>query len=148
MHCIGFSQDLELVSENPEAEIQMITIKVQEMKNAVNTYKKIIKINNADGHRILFLKGEELKIISLKSTESVLEKSVQWYFINGQLAFSEVTWTNVKTRELFSHDKLYFKNEHLIEWKSEEGAVDPGSQKFKDLDKEMYQSAKTLKNEK
>jgi hypothetical protein len=130
-----------------ETEMQAIDGKVSKMKRSGNVYKKTLKQDSPDGKKILFLEGQELKILSVTSKEPLLEKSVQWYFDYGKLIFTEVRWTDIKTKEEEQHDQIYLKNEHIIGWKTLKGRVDPDSQKFKDEDKALNEYAQKIKNE-
>ena len=111
---------------------------IQDIKNKLNTYKKVEKINSQDGSRFVFLKDNELKLITVKALEPNTEKKVEWYYVNGQIAFTETNWFDTKTKNNIYNEKCYFSNGHLIAWVNPQNKlVDNSSNEFKKMDTDL-----------
>jgi hypothetical protein len=128
-------------------EVNAIDKAVNELKSKRHTFQKIEKINSDIGSKYVFLNNKDVKFITVKSIETTIEKNVEWYYINGQLAYCETNWLDVKTKTILHHEKQYLKNGHLIEWiDSNTSSVSPSSPEFKKLDTALVAYGIKLKN--
>ena len=137
------------VSINAQTETQPmadIDKAVKEIKSSRNTYQKIEKINTSDGMRLVFLKDKELKLIVVKALEPNTEKDVEWYYVKGQLVYTETNWVDVKTKATVFHEKCYLNNGHLIAWvNSKNEHVDNFSAEFKKMDTDLVAYGEKIK---
>ncbi len=129
-------------------ETKSIDKAVKELQSKRSTFQKVEKINSEIGSKYVFLNDKEVKLIAVKSIETPIEKNVEWYYINGELAYCETNWLDVKTKTIIKHEKQYLKNGHLIEWiDSQTTLVNPSSSEFKKLDAELVAYGIKLKNQ-
>ena len=118
-----------------QTEIEDIDKSVQGIKDNMPTLKKVEKINSKDGTRFVLLKDKDLKLITVKALEPTTEKNVEWYYVNGQLAYCETNWFDIKTKNNIFKEKCYLHNGHLISWtNSRDKTIDPSSDEFKKMD--------------
>lgn len=121
-----------------QTEIKNIDKFVQDIKDNLSTLKKVEKINSKDGTRFVFLNDKDLKLITVKALEPTTEKNVEWYFIDGQLAYAETNWFDTKTKNNTFNEKCYLHNGHLISWtNSRNKTIDPASAEFKKMDTDL-----------
>lgn len=135
-------------AQTQKQSIADIDNSINGIKKEINSYQKIEKINNSDGNRFVFLKDKELKLITVKALETKLEKNVEWYYLNGQLAYCETNWVDTKTKAIVFHEKYYLNNCHLIAWfDSKNNLVDNSSAEFKKLGIDLVAYGEKIKNE-
>ena len=121
-----------------QTEINNIDNSVQDIKNELSTYKKIEKINSIDGTRFVFVRDNDLKVITVKALEPTTEKNVEWYYVDGQLIYCETNWLDTKTKNNIFNEKHYLHNGHLIAWtNSRDKTIEPASDEFKKMDTEL-----------
>ncbi len=129
-------------------ETKSIDKAVKELQSKRNTFQKVEKINSDIGSKYVFLNNKEVKLIAVKSIETSIEKNVEWYYINGELAYCETNWLDIKTKTIIKHEKQYLKSGHLIEWiDSNTTAVNHSSPEFKKLDTALVAYGIKLKNQ-
>jgi hypothetical protein len=110
---------------------------VREMRSNAWRYQIVEDINtNNSFSRYYYLDGElQMKRIHLKDS---IEKNVEWFFMNGELAFAETTWTETRSGMVTFHETYYLSNHALIAWiDSGNCPIDPTSPGFADLGKKL-----------
>ena len=128
-------------------EIADIDSSVTTIKNKINTFRRIEKINTERGYRFVYIKDKELQLIAVKQVEPGVEKNVEWYYISGALVYSETNWYDTESKKILRHEKTYSKNGHLIAWiKPGNNLVDKTSSEFKTLDSALTTYGIQLKN--
>ena len=131
-----------------QTEIKEIDKTVQGIKDNIPTLKKVEKINSKHGTRFVFLKDKDLKLITVKALESTTDKNVEWYFVDGQLAYAETNWFDTKTKNNIFNEKCYFHNGHLISWtNSRDKTIDPTSTEFKKMDADLFAYGVKIKDD-
>ena len=131
-----------------QTDLKSIDKSVQDIKINLPAFKKVEKINSKDGSRFVFLQGNELKLITVQSLEPTIEKNVEWYFIDGQLAYCETNWVDTKTKTTIFSDTYYLHNGHLIFWaNSRDNTIDPSSDRFKKTEAELVAYGVKIKEE-
>jgi hypothetical protein len=126
-------------------EIDKATI---EINSNLKTYNKIEKNISSDNYKNIYFNNKELKLISIKATESSLEKNVDWYYIDGVLTYSETNWLDINTKKTIKHEKQYLKNGHLIAWiNSNNNNVENTSSEFRSLETELTTYGEKLKSD-
>jgi hypothetical protein len=131
-----------------QSDTSFIHEAVQDIKNNLSTFKKIEKINTDKGTRFVFLKDKELKLITVNGLGPDIEKKVEWYYVNGQMAYIETNWVNTKTKNNVYQEKHYFSKGHLIAWLNpQKQMVDIGTVEFKKMDSELTAYGIKIKNE-
>lgn len=131
-----------------QTEIKNIDNSVKDIKDKISTFKKVERINSKDGTDFVFLQDKELKLITVKALEPETEKNVEWYFINGQLAYSETNWFDTKTKNNIFNEKCYLHNGHLISWtNSRDKTIDPSSSEFKKMGTDLAAYGIKIKDE-
>jgi hypothetical protein len=131
-----------------QREIKEIDESIQGIKNNKPALNKIEKINSKDETHFVFLKDKDLQLISVKSLEPTTEKNVEWYFIDGQLAYAETNWFDTKTKNNTFNEKCYLNKGHLISWtNSRDKTIDTSSDMFKKMDTELVAYGKKIKYE-
>jgi hypothetical protein len=114
----------------------------------MSTLKKVEKINSKDGNRFVFLKDKDLKLITVKALEPTIEKNVEWYYVNGQLAYCETNWLDMKTKNNIFNEKCYLHNGHLVSWtNSRDKTIDPSSDEFKKMDTDLVAYGVKIKDD-
>lgn len=121
---------------------------IQNIKNELHSYKKVEKINTNEGSRFVFFKDGEIRLITVKSIELNSEKNVEWYYLNGQIVYSETNWFDSKTKNNSYNEKCYFNNGHLIAWLNpQKEFVDNSSDEFKKMDEDLSIYCSKIKHE-
>jgi len=121
-----------------QTEIKNIDRSVQDIKDNLSMLRKVEKINSKDGTRFVLLEDKELKLINVKALEQKTEKNIEWYFVDGKLAYAETSWFDTKTKNKTFNEKCYFHNGHLISWtNSRNKTIDPTSAEFKKMDTDL-----------
>jgi hypothetical protein len=135
-----------LIAGDTAQQIRDINKLASQIKKDTVTYKKVVKDLDADKYRWHFYKGKELKLVETRGIDENNDMSVDWYFNNGQLIFSEQNWRDAKTKKLLQNQKMYLKNEILFAWiSSVKGMVDTTSLDFQDVAAGLKRYAKELK---
>lgn len=113
-----------------QADISRIDRSVQEIKSRLPSLRRIEKINTKEGSRIIFLQGKDVQLITVRTIEQSIEKKVDWYYIKGELAYSETNWIDTRSKNKVFHEKCYLYKHHLVSWTG----FDPASEEFKKMD--------------
>jgi hypothetical protein len=116
----------------------------QEIRNNIQNFQKIEKVRDSTGSRYVYLKEKELQLITVNYRDKNVDKTVEWYFSNGQLIYSEQVWTEIKSNKTIDNEKFYLSNGHLISWTKEDIIVDNNSQEFMDVDAQLTTYASKL----
>lgn len=121
-----------------QTEVSTIDKSVQEIKAKQSSFKRVEKVNTNEGSRFVFLQDKELKLITVKTVDSGMEKNVEWYFLNGELAYCETNWIDTKTKNISFTEKCYLNKGQLISWaNSKEKIIDPTSEIFQKMGAEL-----------
>jgi hypothetical protein len=115
-------------------------------QNDLATFKKVEKVNNAQGYNYQYFKGKELQMIEVKTVEPSVMKQVNLYFSNGKMIYSETQWISNSGDLVFS-EKYYLTNGKLVRWTKDGKDVDPNDQQFKDAETKIVQSGKKARQE-
>lgn len=122
-----------------------------EIKNSINSYKKIEKLNDTTGYNCAFFKGNELKVIMKRAIDKrdnrYVDKKIEWYFFNNQLIFSKQTWFDIVTNKLIDDEKIYLKNEELVAFIKFDKVITSSSQEFRNINNQLPTIIAKLKNE-
>lgn len=111
------------------ADIEKVT---KEIKNNIGKYKKTEELKDSVGNsRYIYKDGNELKLVTIYFQDTDANKNVEWYFTNGQLIYSQQTWTDKKTNKVVDNQKCYLSSGHLITWVKNDKLVDTNSEEFK-----------------
>lgn len=134
-----------LFSQTVESQLTKLDSLKEVITQEIPGYSKLEKINKKTGHRLVYTKGHEIKLITVFSKDKDLDKNVSWYFANGELFYSEQKWTDSSTGSLVNNEKFYLTNGHLIAWiKTDNSFVNRDSEEFKDIDKKLVDYGKIL----
>lgn len=96
-----------------QADISSIDRSVQDIKSRMPSFTRVEKIHTKESSRILFFQGKDVQLIRVKTIEQSIEKNVEWYYINGELAYSETNWIDTRSKNKVFHEKCYLYK-HLI----------------------------------
>jgi hypothetical protein len=118
----------------------------QEIKANLKSFTKSERVKDSSSYRYVYTKGKELQLITVyyKDTNNI-DKNVSWYFHNGQLIYSEKTWTDRTTKKVVENEKAYLDYENLFAWFINDKKVDVTSQEFKKMAVEFPAYAAKLK---
>lgn len=97
-----------------QADISSIDKSVQDIKSRIPSFTKVEKLKTKEGLRIEFLQGREVQLITLKTIEQSIEKNVEWYYIKGELAYSETNWIDTRSKNKVFHEKCYLYKQHAV----------------------------------
>lgn len=97
-----------------QADLSSIDKSVQDIKSRLPSLTKIVKINTKEGSRIIFMQGSDVQLITVKTIEQSIEKNVEWYYIKGELAYSETNWIDTKSKNKVFHEKCYLYKQRLV----------------------------------
>ena len=129
-----------------QTPINSIDKSVQDIKTNLSLFKKVEKIDTKDGTSFVFFQDQEIKLITVKALEPTTEKNVEWYFVDGQLAYCETNWLDTKTKTNVFNEKCYLHNGHLISWaNSRDNTIDPSSEKFIKMDADLVANGIKIK---
>lgn len=118
-----------------QAKINEIDKAIQVVKSELRFLKKIERANSKDGTSYVFLQDNELKLITIKAIEPTTEKNVEWYFIDGELAYCETNWFDLNSMNTIFNEKCYLNKGHLILWtNSRDNSIDSASDEFKKME--------------
>lgn len=145
---IYFACTIAVCAQTDKQVIADIKKAAKDIKAQLSIFQKIEKMNNKDGQRLVFLKDKELKLITVKALQSNMEKNVEWYYLKGQLAYSETSWYDTKTKTLVFNEKYFLDKGHLIAWlDSNNTFVDTSSAAFKKVNTELVAYGEKIKQE-
>ncbi|WP_317897383.1 hypothetical protein [Aurantibacillus circumpalustris] len=136
---------LNLFSQNSSInEIdQMITL----IKDELDSFDKIEKINSEVGTRCVYLKDGDVQLITVL-LKGRIEKYVEWFYKKGLLIYTETRWNDEASLKPLFIEKTYHNNGIMIAWlDSENSFVDSSSPRFKSLEKELNSYAVKIRNE-
>lgn len=143
-----FSWTLSIYSQTKTQTMLDIDKVTNEIKSKLNTYTKTEKNLTESAYKYIFLNDKELKLITVKTIESTIEKNVEWYYVNGVLTYSETNWFDIISKKRVKHEQQYLNNGRLIAWVSpEDKLVDITSLEFRNLDTELNAYGVQLKND-
>ena len=132
--------------ESDEEIIAKIDLIKKELDGNIASLTEVEKTDSA-GYRYVYFDGHELKIIKSFYKENELYKSASWYFHKGRLIYAESFWTDESMITWFSDERLYFENEHLLQWIIGNTIIDKSSAQFKKASEEIVSFALKLKLE-
>ena len=105
---------------------------IQEIKNDTTIHMVEKAKEQGGGYRHAYIKDKELKRTTVYHRDQNTDKSVEWYFSNGQLIYSEQIWTIIKSQKIVDDEKFYLADGHLFAWIKMNGKyVDKDSKQFK-----------------
>lgn len=131
-----------------QTEINTIDKSVQNIKNNLSSFKKIEKVNTKEGSRFAFIQNKDLKLITVQAIEPTIEKNVEWYYIDGQLAYCETNWVDMTTKKSVFNEKCYLQDGHLIHWtNTRKGTIDSYSSEFKKMDIDLIEYGLKIKDD-
>jgi hypothetical protein len=113
------------------------------IQNDLGTFKKVEKVNTAQGYNYQYFKGKELQLVQIRSIESNVEKYVSWYFSNGKMIYSETQWI-APTGDLQFSEKYYLNNDKLIHWIKDGKEINSADPAFKEMDTKLVAYGKKL----
>lgn len=119
----------------------------QEIDAVLESCYKIEKQNDSLGTRYIYVKDNELQLITFEYKDKKIYKKTEWYFQKGQLIFSEQIVKNNLTNKLADDQKFYVNNNHLLAWFKFESKVDPASAEFKIVDDKLFIETDRLKDD-
>ncbi len=124
-----------------------INQEVQKIKNNIQEFEKIEKFKDSTGYRYVYLKDNEVQIISVLFIDENIHKKVEWYFSNGELIYSEKIWTNIDSNIVIENELCYLGGRKLILWTKGNDVVDDTSKEFKDFESELITYCDKLSKE-
>lgn len=139
----------QLVPTLQKGDPQIIAIDktVGEIKNSINSFRKVERKADSTGYdRGYFLK-DELQMVATYYKDTATEKHGEWYFQNGKFIYSMELWLDVKTKDTIDYERFYLSNEHLIAWFKFDQSVDRNTVAFKKLNVRMSDYIAVLKRE-
>jgi len=82
--------------------------------------------------------NDEVKLITVRGIYSGIEKTVSWYYHNGELIYSEQKWQDVESGHITDHERFYLQHGQLMVWldKSEK-AVATSSAMFQEMNSRL-----------
>ncbi len=84
--------DLVLMANDTEQQIRDIDKFRENIKNNISNFRKIEKYKDSLSYREIYVKDNVLLLVKVQQMDNKIEKNVEWYFLNGQLMYSEVKW--------------------------------------------------------
>jgi hypothetical protein len=133
--------------EKSDPQIIAIDKTVGDIKNNINSFRKVERKADSTGYdRGYFLKSE-LQMVATYYKDTATEKHGEWYFENGQFIYSTELWLDVKTKDTIDYERFYLRNEHLIAWFKFDQPVDRNTVVFKKLNVRMSDYIAVLKKE-
>lgn len=135
-------------SQTNETGITEIKKTVSEIKSNLYNYQKIHKTLDSINDKYIYLKGKDVQLITIKTTDAGIEKNVAWYYSQGQLIYTEQFWVDLHSKTVFDNETCYLQQGHLIAWVNNENEfMDTHSADFKSLDMKLGSFGQKWKEE-
>ena len=117
------------------------------LKEGKESFEKIEKMNSNIGARFVYIKDEDVQIITV-TAKGKIEKQVEWFYKKGILLYTETNWSDSASLKPLFKEKTYHNNGTMIAWLDNENSfVDSSSPKFKKLEKELNTYAIKIRDE-
>jgi len=146
---VAYSQEVDhnvdLWAKSDKEQIADIDNMSWEIKANLNKYTKTVKVSDSTVYRYVFMKGSELKQITVFGKDQNIDKYVVWYFHNEQLIYSEQLWTDSSIPKMIDNEKFYLDNEHLFVWFKDNKCIDNSSSDFKKMADDLTDYASDMK---
>lgn len=111
---------------------------VQEIKANKGKYQEVEKVHTVTDDKYVYLKGNETKLITIKTLYNGIEKHVSWFYSNGQLIYTEQLGIDPASKKIVDNEKCYLRNGQLIAWvNTDNKLVDNSSSDFKTLESSL-----------
>jgi hypothetical protein len=137
IHCI--------YSQTNSQQLATIDKTTAEIKNNLKNYQKIEKVNDSISSKYVYKDDNEVRLMTVSYKEIDVNKTVEWYFSNGEIIHTQQTWTSSLFKTMDSNEKCYFDKGHLIAWTRNNIPADPNSQEFKDLEISWAKTVEEIK---
>jgi len=118
-------------------QISSIEKEAKEIKGNINKYKKTEKFKDETGNKYVYKHNNELKFVSVYFEDTDANKTVEWYFTNGQLLYSHKVWTDKKTNKVVTNEKCFLHGGHLVGWTKDDNPVEVTSEEFERISQEL-----------
>ncbi|HEY6160818.1 MAG TPA: hypothetical protein VI112_06330, partial [Bacteroidia bacterium] len=109
----------------------------KDIDDDLGTLIKVERSKDETGSRTDFFKDNDLKKVEVIFFDGGVIKKVDWYFAGKTMVYCEKWWTDKSTGQLVDHDVCYLNHQHLISWTRNDKLVDPKSDEFIKMDKEL-----------
>jgi len=137
--------DLIAIEQDTAATLMNIDKLKDQIKSKIQEYQKIEKFKDNTGSRYLFVKDNQLQMVTVSFKENNIDKNVEWYFSDGQLIYSEQVWK--ESDKKINQEKFYLNNNHLIGWLKDGKKVSKRSSEFQTTEGDLVAYGVKLKNE-
>lgn len=135
-------------SQVNKKKVEEINQKVAQIRKEMPSLRQSEKYRDSSGTRVAYLKGNELKVTRAAVKDQLLNRSVEWFFENGQIIYCEQLWTQRSNGATFNNEKLYVNNGKLFYWLTTNGTPhDTISNEWKETSFRLIDYSKTLLKE-
>jgi hypothetical protein len=140
---LAFSKN---ISAQSATELKTIENNVTDIKKNVGTFQKIEKNKTQGGYTNVYIKGGEVQLIETRSIEPSLEKNGWYYYLNGQMIYTENNWGDV-TGVSVLQEKCYLENNKLVAWNKNGKTVNNTAPEFGQKESELVPYGQKLRSE-
>jgi len=138
----------DFTAQVDQSQIENIDDICRDIKKNIASFRKVEKYKDPSGGRYAYLKEKTLKVVVAEASDNVVDKKVEWYFLNGKLIYCEQTWTASVTKKVFNNEKLYVNKDRLVLWLRTDGKpVSPKTGEFMETDNGLISYGKKLVEE-
>ena len=132
---------IQVACVKPDEKKMLDIDKLKEnIKNNLSSLKMVEKYKDRFCYRNAYFNNNDLQLITVCFKDRQIDKNVEWYFIKGQLIYSEQTWTIREAKQVINNEKFYINDRHLIAWlKTDNKPVDKTSQEFKVFESKLVE---------
>jgi hypothetical protein len=143
-----FSISSRLIGQTDQIQLDKTKSVKESIKKEIPSLTKIEKIKNDDGEKFVYLKNQEIVLITVHSRDKNIDKYVEWYYSKNELFYSEQTWINSSTGEIINNEKFYLLNRQLIALQNTDQTFETkDSDKFKTLNAQLAEYGSSLINQ-
>lgn len=114
-------------SQNSVAEIDL---RVAAIQKSLSLCKHVEQVRTPTAFREVYLKGEDVCFVRVRSMEQDTDKEVSWYYQGSKLIYCETNWVDFRGISTFS-ESHYLVDDALIAWTENNESIKKDSDKFK-----------------
>ena len=128
----------QLFSQAEKPDTSDIHATILDTRRNIAQYKKVEKVHTPTDEKFVYKDGEEIKLITIRTTDKGIEKNVAWFYSKGQLIYTEQYWLDPVTAKITDNEKFYLHKGQLIAWvNTENKLVDNSSSEFRTLESSL-----------
>jgi hypothetical protein len=105
---------------------------------------EIVEKSDDAGRKNIYKLNNVLKLITFTVVDKGVNKTVEWYFNEGQLIYTHKVWTDRVSNAVLSSEKCYLINGQVVAYTINEISMDINSDEFKKVSVELPKYALEL----